>query len=529
MKPSPLAEELTVGTDAEATVLKLTRQVSAKIGIDYFRAMATHLAQALKADCVFIGEFTPGSVQRITTLAACLEGEQASLTFDLLGSAFSRIVVTGQPFLCRKNARKRFPSDQLLSRLHAEACIAVPLQNPAGKPIGAMMAAYRVPLASFSTAKSVLEVFAHRAAAELLHKQEKDKLRKSEQRYRAFIALNNDGMWCTEFDQPIPTELSAEEQLDLVYQYGYCSECNDAAARLVGLDQTRQVVGRRLVDLFPKTNPAIRQATFDLIRSGYRFTTTESALLAPDGRRHFVLRSQWGIVENGMLQRVWGVTHDITDFKQAQRALGASHQRMIDLLEGVQLLVLVLDPSAAIQFCNNYFTQLTDWHSDDLKNKNWFDLMVPAEERAALQAEFAAEVAGSREPIHFESTLLGPDGRRRRVAWDSTVLRDEEGKVKAIANIGRDITQEKALRAHLRQAQKIAIEGPRLVFLAARHGELGVIDGFEGHPTDPSRLIATSFWASTANSIGSSCSTSRTKPLTSRATASSCPSPRCIT
>jgi len=59
MKPSPVAEELTVGADAEATVLKITRQVSAKIGIHRFRVIATYLAQALKADCVFIGEFTP--------------------------------------------------------------------------------------------------------------------------------------------------------------------------------------------------------------------------------------------------------------------------------------------------------------------------------------------------------------------------------------------------------------------------------------------------------------------------------------
>lgn len=50
---------------------------------------------------------------------------------------------------------------------------------------------------------------------------------------------------------------------------------------------------------------------------------------------------------------------------------------------------------------------------------------------------------------------------------------------------------------------------------------------YGAHPTLPSRLIATSFCASTANSIGSFCMTSRTKPLTSRATASSSERPRC--
>jgi hypothetical protein len=50
-----------------------------------------------------------------------------------------------------------------------------------------------------------------------------------------------------------------------------------------------------IIDRFPKTDPAIRKATFDLIRSGYRFTTTERQGLAPDGKCHFVLRSQLGI------------------------------------------------------------------------------------------------------------------------------------------------------------------------------------------------------------------------------------------
>src|SRR5437588_12141332 len=47
------------------------------------------------------------------------------------------------------------------------------------------------------------------------------------------------------------------------------------------------------------------------------------------------------------------------------------------------------------------------------------------------------------------------------------------------------------------------------------------------YPTLPSKLIEISFCASTANSIGSCCSTSLTKPLTTSPTASSCDSPRC--
>ncbi len=51
--------------------------------------------------------------------------------------------------------------------------------------------------------------------------------------------------------------------------------------------------------------------------------------------------------------------------------------------------------------------------------------------------------------------------------------------------------------------------------------------GADRYPTLPSRLTLSSFWASTANSIGSSRKTSLQNPLTIRLTASSVDSPRC--
>jgi two-component system cell cycle sensor histidine kinase/response regulator CckA len=238
----------------------------------------------------------------------------------LAGSVCARIAATGRLVLCRNNAAGRFPSDPVLSKLKAAACIALPLKNLAERPIGAIMAMYSAPVASLGNAKSVLEILAHRAAAELLHKQETDRLYKSEERYQTFIAQNNDAMWCLEFDRPIPTDLPAAEQFDLAYRHGYCSECNDAGARFLGLGQSREVVGRRVVDLLPQGDP-VANAIMRLIRAGYRFTTSETSGVGLDGKLHFALGSYLGIVQDGMLQRVWGVTHDITEFKQVQHQL----------------------------------------------------------------------------------------------------------------------------------------------------------------------------------------------------------------
>src|SRR5262249_37595887 len=72
--------------------------------------------------------------------------------------------------------------------------------------------------------------------------------------------------------------------------------------------------------------------------------------------------------------------------------------------------------------------------------------------------------------------------------------------------------------------------GPRPLARGGRagFGGLGVLPRRQApYPTLPSRLTPSSFWASTANSIGSSLNTSLQKPFTIMLTASSVPIPRC--
>jgi signal transduction histidine kinase/CheY-like chemotaxis protein len=86
-------------------------------------------------------------------------------------------------------------------------------------------------------------------------------------------------------------------------------------------------------------------------------------------------------------------------------------------------------------------------------------LLSPAEERGKLQSVFVAARANPEHPVHFESTLVGPGGERWQFDWDRTVLRDASGEAGAWANIGRDVTSQKALEGQLRQAQKLATIG----------------------------------------------------------------------
>ena len=470
----------------------IARQVSATIGSEFFSAMVKHLALALEADGVYVGEFTGGRVERLRTLAAWVDGSAHSFEYDLAGSASAQIALGRKPLLCRANAQTRFAADQVLASLGAEACAGVPLLASGGHPVGVLMAVYRNPVPSLQLAKSLLDVFAPRAAAELERKQEEERLCETAQRYRAFIATNEDGMWRVEFEQLISTEMSQQEQMDRIFESGYIAECNDAFARQLGREKGRQLIGCRLAELTPLANESIRDATLHAIRSGYRFTRVETSPVNAEGNRRHMLRTQWGIVENGFLQRIWGITRDITELKHVEQALDASERRMADLLESLNLVVVMLQTDGTVAFCNKHLYRLTGWGPSEVIGRNWLDLMIPPEQRSRAQAALAAAKLGSEVPTHHESYLQGPNGRRWWIAWDSTALRDAEGSIVALANVGRDITEFKALEAQLYQAQKLESIG-RLAGGVAHdfNNLLTVIMGYSGvllanrGPSDP--------------------------------------------
>jgi PAS domain S-box-containing protein len=418
--------------------------------------MVKHLAAALSADCLIIGEFVGGKEERCRTVAAWMDNAPAEFNYPLAGSATADVFL-GKVTRCRSNAQARFPSDALLHSVGAQACIAVPLTNDTRQPIGVLMGLFRLPMVSGRSSQELLEIFAARASAELTRKQQEDRLRESEQRYRAFIGRNSDAMWRIEFERPIPTDLPEQEQLDRIYKTGYIAECNDALARLTGHETAEQLIGCGVDEIPRSFDPSVREATLLSIRSGYKLTNLETSPLDAYGNRRHMLRSQWGIVQGGQLERVWGSTRDITDMKRAETALEASEQRMADVLEAMHLLVILLDPDGLIAFCNRYFYNLTGWTPDELLGQNWLAKLIPREEHARLQSEFT--IVAPEAPIHFESTLLGADGSRRHLECDSTTLWRAPGEVAARAIIGRDITDYKALEQEFRQAQKLAAIG----------------------------------------------------------------------
>ena len=145
-------------------------------------------------------------------------------------------------------------------------------------------------------------------------------LRRSEESYRNFVAQSSEGIFRQDLDAPIRVDLPEDELVYHILHDSYLAECNDAMARMYGLNSQSEFVGKRLTDTLDPDDPLNVELTRQYIRSGFRVLERESHEVDMLGNPKVFLNSMIGIVENGKLVRTWGIQRDVTERVKSEEA-----------------------------------------------------------------------------------------------------------------------------------------------------------------------------------------------------------------
>jgi formate hydrogenlyase transcriptional activator len=155
---------------------------TAVTGKEFFPAYVRHVAAALDVHCATVTELANEQNSRLRTLAAWVgKGWVENYEYDVTHAPCGQVVHERKLFYCRERVQEMFPQCSGLAELNAVSYMGAPLFNSAGRLIGNLCIIDNKQLKDEQRAKSIMEIFAARAAAEIERKRAEDSLRKSEE------------------------------------------------------------------------------------------------------------------------------------------------------------------------------------------------------------------------------------------------------------------------------------------------------------------------------------------------------------
>ena len=169
------------GAIVEKTLRFVAERTWRVTGIDFFRDLVTFLGDTLNVAYAFCDTIDPSDDKKVQTPALYSHGHMSeNFSYDLQNTPCENVI--GQTLCCYVDkVQKQFPKDQLLVDLNVESYVGAPLWSADGASLGLVAIMDDKPLRNPDLARTVLQIVAIRAGAELERMQVLDRLQLSEQ------------------------------------------------------------------------------------------------------------------------------------------------------------------------------------------------------------------------------------------------------------------------------------------------------------------------------------------------------------
>jgi PAS domain S-box-containing protein len=153
---------------------------------------------------------------------------------------------------------------------------------------------------------------------------------------------------------------------------------------------------------------------------------------------------------HGVLKENQALKNELTELKSEEQALRESEQMYRLLLKLSPDIVAVSDLDGSIADVSVRMLEIFGFDSiDEVLGKNGFMLIAPEDrERMIMSAQKAVE-AGFTDIMEY--TALRKDGTRFIIEMYGALVKDEQGKPKALLSTSRDITERKKAEEELRK------------------------------------------------------------------------------
>ena len=152
--------------------------------------------------------------------------------------------------------------------------------------------------------------------------------------------------------------------------------------------------------------------------------------------------------------------------RQVERAFRVSEARYRELVNHLPVIVCELSPDGEAIFVNEAVGDITGYKPDDFLGKDWWTVLAPNAKPGQLDA--ARDLLRNEDLVAHEMVVNHKDGRPLTLEWNSTTVRNADGRIGNVVCIGMDVTE----RVHMRDELMWMAVRDELTGLSNRRGFL---------------------------------------------------------
>ena len=295
-------------------------------------------------------------------------------------------------------------------------------------------------------------------------------LRESRELYKVYIEQSSEAISRYELAIPVSVNCIESEIVTHIREHGYLAECNANMAKMFAFISPEELTGIKLTDLLDFNDPEYYSYLSLFIKNNFRISGAESHKKDRSGNRRYLINSFTGIVENGLLIRIWGTHLDITEKKLAEKKLLESEIRKAAILESALDAVIIIDVEDSIVEWNKAAETIFGFAQQEVMGRKMAELIIPERyrehHRKGLQ-HFIKTNVGPLLGKQIEITAIGKDGTEFPCELYIAVI-NIDGKIFFTGTL-RDITTRKKSEKSLQESEKrfreVANSAPVMIWM----------------------------------------------------------------
>ncbi|MBD3197479.1 MAG: PAS domain S-box protein [Candidatus Lokiarchaeota archaeon] len=159
--------------------------------------------------------------------------------------------------------------------------------------------------------------------------------------------------------------------------------------------------------------------------------------------------------KNGEIFGLCGIARDITERISMKTSLQKEKELAQKYLDIAGVIIVVLNPDQTVQLINKKGCEILGYSQEELIGRNWFDNFIPKRNTTEIKKLFRKIIIGDIENLQYvESELVDKNGNEHLIAWNNTILKNNNGKIIASLSSGTDITERKEFEEKLLESEQ---------------------------------------------------------------------------